>query len=78
MWKKILISSGLLACLSCPQFTSDAYTVLMHQTDVNMNLTYRWFICTMKQRKLKLTLKLPFMWIKCATSITKKKCTRLI
>lgn len=40
MWKRILISSGLLACLSCPQFTSDAYTVLMHQTDVNMNLTY--------------------------------------
>lgn len=40
MWKKILLSTGLLACLTCPQFVTDAYTVSTQQTDVNLKLTY--------------------------------------
>lgn len=40
MWKKVLLSAGILACFTCPQFMSDAYTVSMQQTDTNLKLTY--------------------------------------
>lgn len=40
MWKKLLLTTGLLACVTCPGFISEAYTVPMQQTDTNLKLTY--------------------------------------